>query len=38
MGEQRLNEATGEWRRLYNEDFHDLYTSSNIIRVSSEEE
>jgi hypothetical protein len=25
--------ATGEWRRLHNEELRDLYSSSNIIRV-----
>jgi hypothetical protein len=27
------DEATGEWRRLHNEAFNDLYSSPNIIRV-----
>jgi hypothetical protein len=26
-------EVTREWRRLYNQDFHDLYSSPNIIWV-----
>jgi hypothetical protein len=25
-------EVTGEWRKLYNEELHILYSSSNIIR------
>jgi hypothetical protein len=27
------DEATGEWRRLHNEELYDLYSLSNIIRV-----
>jgi len=27
------NEATGEWRRLRNEELNDLYSSPNIVRV-----
>jgi hypothetical protein len=27
------DEATGEWRRLHNEELNDLYSSSSIIRV-----
>jgi hypothetical protein len=29
----KRNEASGEWRRLYNEELYDFYCSSNIIRV-----
>jgi len=29
----RREEVTGEWRRLYNEELNDLYSSSNIVRV-----
>jgi hypothetical protein len=30
----KRGEATGEWRRLHNEELNDLYSSSNIIRVN----
>jgi hypothetical protein len=30
---QRRNEITGEWRKLHNEEFHDLYSSPSIIRI-----
>jgi hypothetical protein len=33
MGPKR-DEVTGEWRRLHNEELHDLYSSPNIIRVT----
>jgi len=29
----KRDEASGEWRRLHNEELYDLYCSSNIIRV-----
>jgi hypothetical protein len=29
----RRDEATGDWRRLHNEELNDLYSSPNIVRV-----
>jgi hypothetical protein len=29
----KRDEVTGEWRKINNEEFNDLYCSSNIIRV-----
>ena len=29
----RRDEVTGEWRKLHNEELHDLYSSPNIERV-----
>jgi hypothetical protein len=29
----KRDEVTGEWRQLHNEDLHNLYSPSNIIRM-----
>jgi hypothetical protein len=29
----KRDELTREWRKLHNEDIHDLYSSLNIVRV-----
>jgi hypothetical protein len=29
----KRDEVTGEWRKLHNEEFNDLYSSSNTVRV-----
>jgi hypothetical protein len=29
----KRDEVTGEWRKLHNEELHDLYTSTTIVRV-----
>jgi hypothetical protein len=31
--EPRRGEVTGEWRKLHNEELHDLYSSPSIIRI-----
>jgi hypothetical protein len=30
---QRRDEVTGDWRKLHNEELHNLYSSPNIIRM-----
>ena len=29
----KRNEATGEWRKIHNEELHNLYCTPNIVRV-----
>jgi hypothetical protein len=29
----KRDEVTGEWRKLYNEELHDLYSSPRLIRI-----
>jgi hypothetical protein len=29
----RRDEVTGEWKKLHNEELHDLYSSPSIIRI-----
>jgi hypothetical protein len=33
MFEPKRDEVTGEWRKLHNAELHDLYSSSDIVRV-----
>jgi hypothetical protein len=33
ISEPKRNEVTGEWRKLHNEEFNDLYSSPSIVRV-----
>jgi len=30
----KRDEVTGEWRKLYNEELNDLYSSPNIVQVT----
>jgi hypothetical protein len=30
---RKRDEVTGEWRKLHNEEFHDLYSSPSITRI-----
>jgi len=34
----KRDEVTGEWRKLYNEEFNDMYSSPNILQVINQEE
>jgi hypothetical protein len=29
----KRDEVTGEWRKLHNEELHDLYSSASVIRI-----
>jgi hypothetical protein len=34
----RRDEVTGEWRRLHNEELYSQYSSTNIIRITNQED
>jgi hypothetical protein len=34
----KRDEVTGGWRKLHNEELHDLYSSPSIIRIIKEDE
>jgi hypothetical protein len=34
----KRDEATGDWRKLHDEELNDLYSSPNIVRVLNREE
>jgi hypothetical protein len=29
----KIDEVTGDWRKLHNEELHNLYSSPNVIRM-----
>ena len=31
---KKIQEVTGDWRRLYNEDLHGLYLSPSVIQMN----
>jgi hypothetical protein len=34
LSEPKREEVTGSWRKLHNEELHNLYFSSNVLKVS----